>query len=46
MRRRFPKEFKFFPFTWMLPSDVQDLKEYMKGKGRDETLIVKPEASC
>ncbi|CAD8188256.1 unnamed protein product [Paramecium octaurelia] len=46
MRRRFPKEFKFFPYTWMLPSDSQDLREYMKGKGRDEILIVKPEASC
>lgn len=46
MRRRFPKEYKFFPQTWMLPSDAQDLREYMKGKGRDHTLIVKPEASC
>ena len=45
MRKRFPKQFNFFPKTWILPAELQDLRNYAS-KSRNRTFIVKPEASC
>ena len=45
MQKYFPKEYTFFPRTWLLPGDIKNFKEqfnYRKAK----TFIVKPEASC
>jgi tubulin polyglutamylase TTLL6/13 len=43
MRKMYPREYSFFPVTWCIPRDYNDLKgEFSKGK----TYIVKPEASC
>lgn len=45
MFKSFPDEYKFFPRTWLLPTDYNDFKaQFQKGKMR--TFIVKPEASC
>eukprot|EP00929_Paragymnodinium_shiwhaense_P061124 TRINITY_DN30523_c0_g1_i1.p1 TRINITY_DN30523_c0_g1~~TRINITY_DN30523_c0_g1_i1.p1 ORF type:complete len:982 (-),score=159.06 TRINITY_DN30523_c0_g1_i1:613-3558(-) len=41
MRRRFPEEYRFFPETWILPTDLVDLKAQFNGK-RNKTFIVKP----
>lgn len=43
MRKYFPKEYSFFPLTWLLPTEYNDLKSHFyQVKGR--TYIVKPEA--
>jgi len=43
MKKIYPKEYNFFPVTWCIPRDYNNLKvEFSKGK----TYIVKPEASC
>ena len=46
MLEKFPDEFKFFPKTWLLPSQFCDFRKqfkdnYHKGNGR-KTFIVKP----
>lgn len=48
MRKQFPNEYKFFPQTWLLPSDYGELRQLFEGKkkGKCITFIVKPEASC
>jgi tubulin polyglutamylase TTLL6/13 len=44
MRKHFPDNFKFFPPTWLLPSELSDFRaQFTKKKNR--TFIVKPEAS-
>ena len=42
MRKNFPKEFKFFPDTWILPTDITDFKAQFTGK-RNKTFIIKPD---
>lgn len=45
MQKYFPKDYSFFPKTWLLPADLKSFKEqfnYRKAK----TFIIKPEASC
>jgi tubulin polyglutamylase TTLL6/13 len=44
----FEDDYNFFPNTWMLPGDFQNLKEYhdRRKSGKAQTFIVKPEASC
>lgn len=45
MQKYFPKDYNFFPKTWLLPGDLKSFKEqfnYRKAK----TFIIKPEASC
>ncbi len=43
LRRIFPKEFDFFPITWLLPADFNEFtKEIYQEK---EVFIVKPQAS-
>ena len=45
MKNMFPGHFNFFPQTWVLPRDFNDLKTQFNGK-RSKTFICKPEASC
>ena len=28
IKKRFPEEFNFFPKTWMLPSEINELRTY------------------
>lgn len=45
MKKQFNEEYNFFPMTWMLPIEYNDLKTYYesKTKGKARTFIVKPE---
>lgn len=45
MKNMFPGHFNYFPQTWVLPRDFNDLKTQFTGK-RAKTFICKPEASC
>ena len=45
MQKYFPKEFGFFPRTWVLPVDMKSFKEQFNFK-KAKTFIIKPEASC
>lgn len=46
MKKQFPNEYKFFPKTWLLPYEMQELKNvqasYFK-RGLKSNFIVKPE---
>ena len=44
MKNMFPGHFNYFPPTWVLPRDFNDLKLQFSGK-RSKTFICKPEAS-
>jgi len=43
MRKAFKKDYNFFPPTWLLPGDWNDLRAEI-AKGKNRTYIVKPEA--
>jgi len=44
MKKAFPENYKFFPPTWLLPSEFNDFKaQFTKNKNR--VYIIKPEAS-
>ena len=45
LKKIFPDDYNFFPKTWVVPSDLGDLKSFLQGK-KKPFLIVKPEASC
>ncbi|CAG9319004.1 unnamed protein product [Blepharisma stoltei] len=45
MKMMFPEHYNFFPPTWILPKDYNDLKNQFNAK-RAKTFICKPEASC
>ncbi|CAD8154125.1 unnamed protein product [Paramecium pentaurelia] len=44
MKKEFPYEYKFFPLTWLLPTDYGEFRNQFT-KGKIKTFIVKPEAS-
>lgn len=44
MRKQYPKEYSFFPDTWILPTDLSDFKQQFSGKSK--TFIIKPDNSC
>lgn len=51
MRKRFDKEYNFYPRTWMLPSEMTEFKSYYSSNTHEKqhskaVYIVKPEASC
>jgi len=47
MMRQFPDDYKFFPQTFLLPSEYSDFRSQFKDKKKmNKTFIVKPEASC
>merc|ERR1719454_399499 len=41
MKKKFPDEYRFFPDTWILPTDLSDFKMQFNGK-KNKTFIVKP----
>lgn len=41
MKKKFPDEYRFFPDTWILPTDLSDFKTQFNGK-KNKTFIVKP----
>jgi len=45
MKKAFPENYKFFPQTFLLPSEYNDFKAQFSKK-KNKTFIVKPEASC
>jgi len=45
MKKAFPENYKFFPQTFLLPSEYSDFKAQFSKK-KNKTFIVKPEASC
>ncbi|KAG5182374.1 tubulin-tyrosine ligase/Tubulin polyglutamylase, partial [Tribonema minus] len=47
MRRAFPLDYRFYPRTWVLPSEACALRSEFDAAGRSaRTLIVKPDAGC
>jgi len=45
MRKQFAKEYRFFPDTWILPTDLSDLKQQFSNS-KNKTFIVKPDNGC
>ena len=45
MLKHYPKEYAFFPRTWVLPADQGDLLTYMRTKKR-AAFICKPHQGC
>jgi len=45
MRKQFPKEYKFFPDTWILPTDLSDFKQQFSAS-KNKTFIIKPDNGC
>ncbi len=45
MKKSFPKDYNFFPTTYLLPQDWNEFKARFANK-KPKTFIVKPEASC
>jgi tubulin polyglutamylase TTLL6/13 len=43
MQKQFPGDYKFFPKTWLLPHQLEDLKNYALNNPAQQ-FIVKPEA--
>ncbi len=43
MRKAFPKDYNFFPQTWLLPMEWNDLRAEIT-RGKNHTYILKPEA--
>lgn len=43
MQKQFPNDYKFFPKTWLLPHQLEDLKNFSIQNPKDH-FIVKPEA--
>tara|TARA_B110000305_G_C19137406_1_gene491836 strand:+ start:510 stop:695 length:186 start_codon:yes stop_codon:yes gene_type:complete len=43
MQKQFPADYKFFPKTWLLPHQLEDLKNY-SAANPGVNFIVKPEA--
>ncbi|GMH97973.1 hypothetical protein TrST_g13816 [Triparma strigata] len=47
MRRKFPKNFQFYPRSFVLPQEVSAFREQFDKKGKaKKTFIVKPDAGC
>lgn len=45
MQKYYPKEYGFFPKTFLLPADLKAFKEQFNHR-KAKTFIIKPEASC
>jgi tubulin polyglutamylase TTLL6/13 len=43
MRKQFPKDYNFFPKTWMLPGELPDFRSSIK-PGSKKVYILKPDA--
>lgn len=47
MRKEFPKEYGFYPRTWVLPADMLDFRSNFDQNGRSKQIfIIKPDAGC
>lgn len=53
MRKKCPNEYAFYPRTWIVPTEMKELKAYYKRTldsdeegGGIRTFIVKPESLC
>ena len=46
LQRHFPKEYKFYPETWVLPQDLLDFKCQFDKKKKSKTFIIKPVSGC
>ena len=46
IRKVYPKEYNFFPRTWLIPAEYSDLILHCNRKKHKKVFIVKPEASC
>ena len=46
IRKIYPKDYNFFPRTWLIPAEYSDLIMQSNGKKHKKVYIVKPEASC
>ena len=47
MRREFPKEYSFYPRTWVLPLELADFRAQFDSMGRSSRFyIVKPDSGC
>ena len=45
MAKVYSKEFNFFPKSWLLPHDYNEVKEYLTNN-RKSTIILKPAGNC
>jgi tubulin polyglutamylase TTLL6/13 len=45
MRKQFPTEYRFFPDTWILPTDLSDFKLQFT-PAKNKTYIIKPDNGC
>ncbi|GAX78290.1 hypothetical protein CEUSTIGMA_g5732.t1 [Chlamydomonas eustigma] len=46
IQKMFPEHYDFFPKTFTLPTDLQELLNDMKSKGKKQIYILKPDAGC
>ena len=46
LHKVYPKDFNFFPRTWLVPAEYSDLVLQFNSKKNKKVFIVKPEASC
>ena len=46
IRKFYPKDYSFFPRTWLIPAEYSELVMQFNGKKHKKVFIVKPEASC
>lgn len=47
MRREFPKEYSFYPRTWVLPLELGDFRSQFDSAGRSSRFyIIKPDSGC
>ncbi|RYH19914.1 hypothetical protein EON65_25230 [archaeon] len=49
MQRMFPKEYSFYPRTWILPSELNDFRTQFDSNGvslNNKIFIIKPDAGC
>ena len=49
MLKIFPKEYSFYPRTWILPAEMTDFKQQFDSNGialNNKVYIIKPDAGC
>lgn len=49
MQKIFPKEYAFYPRTWVLPSEMADFRTHFDNNGNalnNKIFIIKPDAGC
>lgn len=49
MQKLFPKEYSFYPRTWVLPSEMNDFRTQFDSSGNslnNKIFIIKPDAGC